>query len=196
MSHEVISYLLKNKNMKKRLQFQLVLQCAPFLKRLRASCIINLQRMLCSELDETLSDTDISYVVLSEEGDRCLVLFFRENDFLEYLNLSEVKRFLESYGYETFAIADVLAHLQKRIGKFFHDEQKFPHEMGVVLGYPVEDVKGFIEFGGQGCLLSGYWKVYDNLQQAKRTFGMYDYAKVCAVNEFVAGKPIAEIACA
>ena len=196
MSHEVISYLLNNKNLKKRLQFQLVLQCAPFLKGLRAACIISLRGELCAELAETLKDTDICYAILNQAGDRYLVLFYREEAFTAYLNHSEVKEFLYRYGYDNCVIDNVMNHLKKRIALFFGDDEKFPHEMGVVLGYPIADVEGFIAYGGRNCLFSGYWKVYDNLQQAKRTFGMYDRAKVCAVNEFVAGKPIEKIACA
>jgi len=193
MSHEVISYLLKNKNMKKRLQFQLVLQCAPFLKRLRAVCIINLQSILCAELDEILGGTDICYAILNQDKGRCLVLFYREQAFADYLNRSDIKEFLGGYGYVSFQIMDVLTYLRKRVELFNRDVQKFPHEMGAILGYPIADVAGFIDFKGQKFLLSGYWKVYDNLQQASRTFQLYDHAKNCALNEFVAGKPIEEI---
>lgn len=195
MPLEVISYLLNNKNLKKRLQFQLVLQCAPFLKGLRAACIISLSNVLCAELEETLESTDICYSVLNNAKGKSLVLFYREAAFVQYLNQTDVKEFLSQYGYELFQVVDVLFHLKKRIALFFGDDQKFPHEMGVVLGYPIADVEGFIEFGGQNCLLTGYWKVYGNLQQAKHIFGMYDHAKTCAVNEFVAGKPIEEIVC-
>jgi len=195
MSHEVVTYLLKNKNYRKRLQFRLVLQCAPFLKGLRAACIISLGHALCAEIKEALKDTDISYVILNKAGERCLVLFYRTAAFETYLNRPEVKEFLQEYGYDTFQVEDILIHLRERIALFFDDEEKFPHEMGVILGYPTADVAGFIEYDGQNYLLSGYWKVYGNLQHARRTFGMFDRAKVCAVNEFVAGKSIEEIAC-
>jgi len=196
MSHEVMSYLLKNKNIKKRLQFRLVLQCAPFLKGLRAVCIINLQCILCAEMNEILGDTHICYTILNQDKDRCLVLFYREQAFSDHLNRSDVKEFLGGYGYDSFQIMDVLAYLRKRVEWFHRDVQKFPHEMGAILGYPIADVTGFINFKGQKFLLSGYWKVYDNLQQAGRTFQLYDHAKSCALNEFVSGKPIEEIACA
>ena len=49
-------------------------------------------------------------------------------------------------------------------------KQSFPHEIGVILGYPLEDVKGYMENGGQKCLLNGYWKVYNNPEEAKRKF--------------------------
>ena len=70
----------------------------------------------------------------------------------------------------------------------------FPHEIGIFLGYPVEDVRGFIENEGQKYLMIGYWKVYKNLSRAKMIFNEYDRAKDCAVNEFLTGKSLREIA--
>ena len=34
----------------------------------------------------------------------------------------------------------------------------FPHEIGLVLGYPPVDVEGFIKKEGRDFLYSGYWK--------------------------------------
>ena len=53
---------------------------------------------------------------------------------------------------------------KKHYEAYLNDEHKqFPHEMGLLLGYPIEDVRGFIEHNGCGCLYSGYWKVYRNV---------------------------------
>ena len=38
-------------------------------------------------------------------------------------------------------------------------EQGFPHEIGVFLGYPVEDVEGYMQNDGKNFLLVGYWKM-------------------------------------
>ena len=40
----------------------------------------------------------------------------------------------------------------------------------------------------------GYWKVYGDLANARMIFKEYDRAKACAVNEFITGKSIREIA--
>ena len=40
MPAEVLSYFLKNSDRRIRLGFQVVLQCAPFLKGLKVSCVI------------------------------------------------------------------------------------------------------------------------------------------------------------
>ena len=49
--------------------------------------------------------------------------------------------------------------------------------MGLLLGYPIEDVRGFIEHNGCGCLYSGYWKVYRNVPLKKKMFEDFEKAK-------------------
>jgi len=53
----------------------------------------------------------------------------------------------------------------------------FPHELGLLLGIPREDVAGFIENRGANSLFCGYWKVYHNPRQAMKAFARYDMAK-------------------
>ena len=47
----------------------------------------------------------------------------------------------------------------------------FPHEIGLFLSYPPEDVKGFLEH--RPCKCVGCWKVYENEEAAKKTFAKY-----------------------
>ena len=42
--------------------------------------------------------------------------------------------------------------------------------------------------------VSGYWKVYNNPGRAKMIFWAYDKAKTSAVNEYLIGKNIRDIA--
>ena len=64
--------------------------------------------------------------------------------------------------------------LQKRIA----EKPEFPHEIGIFLGYPLEDVDGFITHQGENCKLCGCWKVYGNVEQASRTFANYEKCRV------------------
>ncbi|MDR0758852.1 MAG: DUF3793 family protein [Treponema sp.] len=51
---------------------------------------------------------------------------------------------------------------------------QFPHEVGIFLGYPADDVLGFVEHNGQNYKLCGYWKVYGDVERAKACFRQYD----------------------
>ena len=39
--------------------------------------------------------------------------------------------------------------------------------MGIFLGYPVDDVAGFINHCGNNCKACGQWKVYGDVEYAK-----------------------------
>lgn len=49
-------------------------------------------------------------------------------------------------------------------------ESEFPHEIGLVLGYPPADVAGFIAQKGTGYLACGGWKAYSEPQGVLETF--------------------------
>jgi hypothetical protein len=66
----------------------------------------------------------------------------------------------------------------------------FPHEIGLFLGYPLEDVVGFIENSGQNCICTGCWKVYHNEDEARKLFERYDKCTKVYMRLFAEGKPI------
>nr|WP_294491949.1 DUF3793 family protein [uncultured Mediterraneibacter sp.] len=194
MPSEVLTYFLKNSDWKVRLEFQIALQCAPFLKGLKVSCVISLNASLCRGLGEMFRGSDIAYRRLSCSEGKCLVLFYRPEELERHLNGRRTRRLIREYGYENMSFRKMLERLSDRVSDFAERGIGFPHEIGAFLGYPPEDVKGFIENEGRKYLMIGYWKVYSDLTHARMVFKEYDRAKACAVNEFLTGKSIREIA--
>ena len=56
---------------------------------------------------------------------------------------------------------------------------EFPHEIGLFLGYPPEDVEGFIAHRNKGCKYVGAWRVYGDEMSARKRFADY---KTCKMN--------------
>ena len=54
-----------------------------------------------------------------------------------------------------------------------HTDSEFPHEIGLFLGYPADDVKGFIENKAACSKCAGCWKVYGDEQTAMSLFAKY-----------------------
>ncbi|RGC27748.1 DUF3793 family protein [Hungatella hathewayi] len=195
MPAEVLSYFLKHEDIRLKLRFQIVLQCAPFLKGKKVSCGITMEDSMYNELYNILGGSGISYRRLSAAEGRCLVLFYREKELSEYLNRVGIRSFIREFGYIEMGLDEMLERLSCRTALFSREESGYPHEIGIFFGYPVEDVQGFIRNAGREYLFLGYWKVYSNPMAAKMIFKEYDQAKVCAVNEFLTGKSIKDIAC-
>ena len=53
------------------------------------------------------------------------------------------------------------------------EEKEFPHEIGLFLSYPPEDVKGFIENKASNSKCVGTWKVYGDVDRAKALFAQF-----------------------
>ncbi len=194
MPAEILSYFLKNSNLQLKTRFQVALQCAPFLKGLKVSCVISIDREMYGELEEIFKETGIEYRSLSASEEKYLILFYRRSDLESHLSQKHILRLLEEYGYADMRLEDMLDRLTKRVKFLAEKKLGFPHEIGIFLGYPLEDVEGFIKNEGRKYLMIGYWKVYSNPSEAKMIFKLYDQAKDRAVREFLAGKSIREIA--
>lgn len=195
MPVEVVSYMLSSKDVRRRLGFQVILQCAPFLKGIKVACIINIDRRHIEVLWRMLDGTGIDSKILTVNKGKCMVFMFRKKVLEEYLERQEVRKFLEAYGYDREGLEWILQRLSARVCQYSCDSAGFPHEIGAFLDYPIDDVRCFIDKGGKDCLMNGYWKVYHNPERARLVFLAYDKAKICAVNEFLAGKRIRDIVC-
>ncbi|MCI9632530.1 DUF3793 family protein [Schaedlerella arabinosiphila] len=193
MPAEVTAYFLKHGDLRLRLEFQIVLQCAPFLKGLKASCLITLDEGACRGIPEFFCGTGVDLKILGEKRGKGLVFLYRREELEEYVSRPEIRGILGRFGYRGMELEEMLDLLAGRIHAANREDKGFPHEIGAFLGYPAADVEGFIRTGGSHCLAVGYWKVYHDMPCAARTFHTYDEAKQYAVNEFLSGKSLQEI---
>ena len=61
-----------------------------------------------------------------------------------------------------------------RLSRRVKDNEQFPHEIGLFLSYPPEDVCGFINNKACDHKCVGCWKVYGDEEQARKTFARYE----------------------
>lgn len=118
---------------------------------------------------------------------RSLILIYNEKLMKERLNRADVIELLYSFGYtDCHSIDEYLDMLSSRIS----EKGDFPHEIGIFLDYPVEDVIGFIENKGQNFKISGYWKVYGDAKKAAGTFKNYNKCREYLCNKLISGTDI------
>ena len=82
-----------------------------------------------------------------------------------------------------------LALLKKR----FEASEDFPHEIGIFLDYPLGDVIGFIQNGGQNYKCSGCWKVYCNECEALKMFQKYHKCREVYRNLWAKGRSVLQL---
>jgi hypothetical protein len=67
------------------------------------------------------------------------------------------------------------------------ETEKCPHEIGLFLGYPPEDVDGFIRHKGADYALCGGWKVYGDVEYARRTWREWESVRERMARLLVSG---------
>ena len=122
------------------------------------------------EFRHRLSESGLKAIQLCKCRKRTLVYIYNPKMLTAWLSMPKVQQFLSEYGYTCdMSLEQKLRRLSCRIRC-----GSFPHEIGAFLGYPIEDIRGFISNCGKNCLLCGYWKVYKNAEKAQQTFKNYD----------------------
>lgn len=111
----------------------------------------------------------IEFCSLCARHGKTLAMAYDRKALKTALDDGRVRNFLSGYGYDCASVDGALGRLAERMT----DGDDFPHEMGVFLGYPIEDVEGYIRTGGRDCALCGFWKVYSDPETKARTFSRY-----------------------
>lgn len=133
---------------------------------------------------------DIAYINLRETNNALIILIYNENKLRNYIFEKENKKFLLQLGYcDKEDLDEYLIILKRRYKEF-----NCPHELGVFLGFPLNDVKDFMECKEKKCLSCGYWLVYNDLQEAKKIFSKYDKVKEHTVSYILNGDSSHEVA--
>lgn len=175
------------------IETQLALQCAPLIVGLKMSNLLIIENNNLYEVTKILKDSSISCFALSENAERSMLLLYNVEKLTAYLLEDNVKRFLEECGYKEISLMEIFEVFRFRYQKYESDNEKFPHEMGVLLGYPIEDVEGFIENEGKNFLYAGYWKVYANLSLKIQLFRKFEAAKETLIQLVSIGLSITDI---
>ena len=89
-------------------------------------------------LSRRFAGKGFAFILLREDEERLLVYVCHRARLTKYLFSSDVRAFLARFGYEYGSAEEALEQLKYRM----HGE--FPHEIGIFLGYPLADVRGFL----------------------------------------------------
>ena len=141
--------------------------CAPTLASLKSGSLFCCKCPSDSSVEEAVAEWNdgfaeygLSMCILRRTATSALIYVYRYTSLARTLTDPEVQGFLSSFGYESClccegcssaecSIRSCLDHLMSRLSGKEPDEMRFPHEIGIFLGYPLQDVKGFIDNNGK-----------------------------------------------
>lgn len=167
----------------------IIKQCAPTLAGVKTgsifSCPYDSKEELIKDIrkiNKILVPKGLCMCPLHYSDSFCLLYLFRPESLKADFKNDKVTEILEANGYTLLSSEKCLGQLVKRF-RNAGSRNDFPHEIGLFLSYPPEDVKGFIENRAENYKCSGMWKVYGNESEAKALFAKYkkyteDYLKL------------------
>lgn len=158
---------------KNKLELKLIEHCAPTLAGMKSASLFSYYyaeeepvREELSEVNRLLNERGVYVEALLWQEKFVLIYTYRLSHLEKELRQAEAMELLEEYAYTNCNPRDCIEHLKRRL----NCSPCFPHEIGIFLGYPYEDVEGFIQNRGQNCKYCGMWKVYRNEKEKIQIF--------------------------
>jgi hypothetical protein len=150
---------------------------APALCGLKPACLFSMSTAVfqpeCMKIQtwNTELAEENKEIVAIRRSENLILLFVYDKKQMEHQFSGDQERaYLAQKGYPASASLSVLlAELLHRLS----GESQFPHEVGLFLGYPLEDVIAFELHGGRDYKYSGYWKVYNDVDTACSKIAAY-----------------------
>ncbi len=151
----------------------------PFRYASRAEAIRALRRY-----NRRLTPKGLRLLPLRMTDSFAMLYLYRPGQLGADLQKREAAALLHQAGYPDAREDSCLRELRRRLA----DGADFPHEIGLFLSYPPEDVRGFIEH--RDCKCVGCWKVYGDEAAARRTFDRYARCTDCYLRQNAKGCPL------
>lgn len=171
----------------------LVNHCSPVLLGRKPAAMVSLPRGLRGEVAAIPAiDEGLAVELLCARPCTDLVMIYRPALLRACLQNHVARQTLRRCGYPVGGGTErMLACLKQRIA--CHAD--FPHEVGFFLGYPVEDVTGFIHNKGRGAKCCGQWKVYGSVERALSLFSEYKSCREHLLHYLDQGGSLANLGC-
>lgn len=154
----------------------IIRHCAPTLAGLKTGSIFlcpyeseDSLRDTIRRLNKQLTPKGLRIIPLRFSGNRALIYFYRPKKLSEDLANTSATALLQQQGYNADSCSQCILQLVRKL----RQQEDFPHEIGLFLGYPPEDVQGFMENRACSCKCAGCWKVYGDEAAAKKKFDQY-----------------------
>ena len=125
---------------------------------------------------------------------KVLLYLFRPEKLAKDLTGIGAAEILKKAGYRFGRTGEMICQLRERFEQLSGGKTAFPHEIGLFLSYPAEDVQGFIENGACHFKCSGCWKVYGDVDSARRCFERYRRCTRDYTRRYRRGDPVEKLA--
>lgn len=178
------------------LKESIIRHCAPTLAGIKVgnlfNCAFDNEKELkyqIKECNKEINPKGVYIKKLRQNDKRALIYVYREKQLKNILSNRGIVEFLSSCEYKKFTIRYCIDELINRIQHY----EVFPHEIGIFIGYPLSDVKSFIDNKGKNSKCLGYWKAYSNESKVNLIFEKFKSCTNIYYKSFLRGMSIEQL---
>lgn len=150
--------------------------CSPTMAGLKTANLFACSGEDAGELNASIRDLNrrwtergVCVIPVKQDAERTLIYMYRPERLAQDLQNRMARAILAERDYPVHDAKRCVAELMRRL----RSDESFPHEIGLFLGYPAEDVHGFIVNKAKRAKCVGAWKVYGDETAAQRKFDLY-----------------------
>lgn len=164
---------LKTYKEEEYLYFYFRYHLAPVIEGLKPASTLTITKFLKEKWNrygiKVLKKLELKWKILESKPAHIILLIYHQEILEHLIQNKDINQYLHEIGYPTDNLENLLSFLIKK-----YKVGDYPHEIGVLLGIPLEDVKIFIDNPKYPYILKGYWKVYTQPEKAKILFRKFD----------------------
>ncbi len=152
----------------------IVEHCSPTLKGLKTGNLFTVKdagsaKEEIRDINRRINGYGLRMVPMRHSRGKVLVYLYRPDRLKADLENPAAAWILKRLGYPVENSEKCVAVAARHL----REDASFPHEIGLFLSYPPEDVQGFMDHPTEGVKAVGCWKVYGDQESAERTFRSY-----------------------
>ncbi len=170
--------------MSKNFERILAMHCSPALLGIKSSNLINCSKQEFPNILEEINELNqaynprIHFMNLMTKDNRVLILVYQNSKLYRTIFDEKNHEYLLSHNYpKDKDLASYIDCLKMRMKNM----EDFPHEIGVFLGYDLEDIIEF-EKGEKECIYVGYWKVFSKKEEKIQIFNQFTKCRTIVTN--------------
>ena len=177
----------------------LIDHCSPTLASLKCGSLFSVTpedmtqtQREAQALSDALAPKGLAIRVIDVGDGRALCYLYRPGQLRRVLAGEKESAFLAEQGYPDLRVEAAVDLLCARLAQ----GGAFPHEIGLFLGYPIDDVVAFIANKGRNCLCCGCWKCYTDAEAAQKAFCRFRKCTSVYKRLFACGRTLDQLAVA
>lgn len=153
MSREIWEIMRKLRG--DEIELQIAFQCAPLITGLKESNLLNIKKQDYQRMKDIFKESELTIYPLGIHAGKITVFLYHRERLEKFFSGESVLALLHEIGYIDTDLKQVLPVFRTHYQQYLKEKKVFPHEMGLLLGYPAGGCKRIHPQSGEKLFVFG-----------------------------------------